>query len=196
MTVELTRLDNGMIVATDRLDHVESVALGTWVDVGARNETPDINGISHMLEHMAFKGTRRRSALQISEEIEAVGGQMNAYTSRENTAYYCKVLHEDQELAIDVIADILQHSTLDAKELERERQVILQEIGQANDTPDKAAETAEDPLLTAVGHDPVRMDTLIARTGWRADEVSSRLLILELEGRIKALPGGLYVRSG
>lgn len=69
-----------MIVATDRLDHVESVALGTWVDVGARNETPDINGISHMLEHMAFKGTRRRSALQISEEIEAVGGQMNAYT--------------------------------------------------------------------------------------------------------------------
>jgi len=136
MTVELTRLDNGMIVATDRLDHVQSVALGTWVDVGARNETPDINGISHMLEHMAFKGTRRRSALQISEEIEAVGGQMNAYTSRENTAYYCKVLHEDQELAIDVIADILQHSTLDAKELERERQVILQEIGQANDTPD------------------------------------------------------------
>lgn len=136
MTVELTQLDNGMIVATDQLDHVQSVALGTWVDVGARNETPDINGISHMLEHMAFKGTRRRSALQISEEIESVGGQMNAYTSRENTAYYCKVLHEDQELAIDVIADILQHSTLDAKELERERQVILQEIGQANDTPD------------------------------------------------------------
>ena len=136
MTVELTRLDNGMIVATDRLDHVQSVALGAWVDVGARNETPDINGISHMLEHMAFKGTRRRSALQISEEIENVGGQMNAYTSRENTAYYCKVLHEDQELAIDVIADILQNSTLDAKELERERQVILQEIGQANDTPD------------------------------------------------------------
>jgi predicted Zn-dependent peptidase len=136
MTVELTKLDNGMVVVTDRLDHVQSVAMGTWVDVGARNETPDINGISHMLEHMAFKGTRKRSALQISEEIEAVGGQMNAYTSRENTAYYCKVLHEDQELAIDVIADILQNSTLDAKELERERQVILQEIGQANDTPD------------------------------------------------------------
>ncbi|MCC9620722.1 insulinase family protein [Thalassospira sp. MA62] len=136
MTVELTRLDNGMIVATDRLDHVQSVAMGAWVEVGARNETPDINGISHMLEHMAFKGTRRRSALQISEEIESVGGQMNAYTSRENTAYYCKVLEEDQELAVDVIADILQHSTLDATELERERQVILQEIGQANDTPD------------------------------------------------------------
>ncbi len=136
MTVELTELDNGMIVATDRLEHVQSVALGAWVDVGARNETPDINGISHMLEHMAFKGTRKRTALQISEEIEAVGGQMNAYTSRENTAYYCKVLHEDQALAIDVIADILQNSTLDEKELERERQVILQEIGQANDTPD------------------------------------------------------------
>jgi predicted Zn-dependent peptidase len=136
MTVELTELDNGMIVATDRLEHVQSVALGAWVDVGARNETPEINGISHMLEHMAFKGTRKRSALQISEEIEAVGGQMNAYTSRENTAYYCKVLHEDQALAIDVIADILQNSTLDEKELERERQVILQEIGQANDTPD------------------------------------------------------------
>ncbi|MFH1803830.1 MAG: pitrilysin family protein [Pseudomonadota bacterium] len=136
MTVELTRLDNGMIVATDRLEHVQSVALGAWVDVGARHETPDINGISHMLEHMAFKGTRKRTALQISEEIEAVGGQMNAYTSRENTAYYCKVLHEDRALAIDVIADILQNSTLDAKELERERQVILQEIGQAIDTPD------------------------------------------------------------
>ncbi|AUG54142.1 M16 family metallopeptidase [Thalassospira marina] len=136
MTVELTELDNGMIVATDRLEHVQSVALGAWVDVGARNETPEINGISHMLEHMAFKGTRKRTALQISEEIEAVGGQMNAYTSRENTAYYCKVLHEDQALAIDVIADILQNSTLDEKELERERQVILQEIGQANDTPD------------------------------------------------------------
>jgi predicted Zn-dependent peptidase len=136
MTAQLSTLANGLQVATDRLDTVDTVSLGIWVDVGTRHEPPDLNGVAHFLEHMAFKGTRRRSALAIAEEIEAVGGHLNAYTSRESTAYYAKVLKEDVPLALDILADILQHSTFEPQELERERAVILQEIGQANDTPD------------------------------------------------------------
>ena len=138
MTARITTLPNGMRVATHRMSAVETVSLGVWVKVGTRHEQPEINGIAHMLEHMAFKGTRRRSARAIAEEIEAVGGHLNAYTSREFTAYYAKVLKNDEALAIDIIADILQHSVFDETELDRERTVILQEIGQANDTPDDA----------------------------------------------------------
>jgi predicted Zn-dependent peptidase len=136
MTVRLTRLENGMRVLTDRMSSVETVSIGVWVAVGTRHEPAVINGVAHVLEHMAFKGTARRSALEIAAEIEAVGGHVNAYTSREHTAYYAKVLKADVPLAIDILADILQHSAFDARELERERAVILQEIGQANDTPD------------------------------------------------------------
>jgi predicted Zn-dependent peptidase len=136
MTTEITTLSNGLRVATDRIDTVDTVSLGLWVDVGTRHEAPEINGAAHFLEHMAFKGTERRSARAIAEEIEAVGGHLNAYTSRESTAYYAKVLKEDLALALDILADILLHSSFDPTELERERTVILQEIGQANDTPD------------------------------------------------------------
>src|SRR5215469_4650 len=136
MTVMLSRLNNGMRVVTDRMDSVETVSIGVWVDVGTRHEPAAINGVAHLLEHMAFKGTERRSALDIAAEIEAVGGHVNAYTSREHTAYYAKVLKADVGLAVDILADILQHSTFDAGELERERAVVLQEIGQAQDTPD------------------------------------------------------------
>jgi predicted Zn-dependent peptidase len=136
MTVRVTTLDNGLRVATDGFDTVDSVSLGMWVGVGTRHERPETNGVSHMLEHMAFKGTERRSAQDIAREIEAVGGHLNAYTSREVTAYYARILKEDVPLAVDVIADILQKSVFDAKELERERTVILQEIGQAADQPD------------------------------------------------------------
>jgi predicted Zn-dependent peptidase len=136
MTIGLSTLSNGLRVATDRIDTVDTVSLGLWVDVGTRHEPAELNGVAHFLEHMAFKGTERRSALVIAEEIEAVGGQLNAYTSRESTAYYAKVLKEDLPLAVDILADILQHSTFAPSELERERTVILQEIGQANDTPD------------------------------------------------------------
>ena len=136
MSVNLTRLDNGLTVVTDTMDRVETVSLGIWVAVGTRYESPEANGISHMLEHMAFKGTRRRSARAIAEEIEAVGGHINAYTGRETTAYYAKVLKEDAGLALDILADILQHSVFDDGELVKERDVILQEIGQAHDTPD------------------------------------------------------------
>jgi predicted Zn-dependent peptidase len=136
MTVRVTTLNNGMLVATDRIDTVESATVGVWCDVGTRDERPEVNGVAHMLEHMLFKGTRRRSAAVIAEEIEAVGGHMNAYTAREQTAYYARVLKGDVELAVDMIADIMQHSLFDAEELKRERAVILQEIGQAHDTPD------------------------------------------------------------
>ncbi|MSP48069.1 MAG: insulinase family protein [Alphaproteobacteria bacterium] len=135
-TVRVTTLPSGLRVATDTMDHVESVSVGAWIGVGARHEPAEVNGVAHMLEHMAFKGTERRSALEIAEEIEAVGGYLNAYTGREQTAYYGKVLAADVPLAVDILADILQHSVFDPQELDRERQVILQEIGQAEDTPD------------------------------------------------------------
>ena len=136
MSVQVTTLANGLRVVTDYMSTVDTVSVGAWVAIGTRHEKPELNGISHLLEHLAFKGTKRRSALAIAEEIEAVGGHLNAYTSRENTAYYAKVLKKDVALAIDVIADILQHATMEPDELERERQVVIQEIHQSYDTPD------------------------------------------------------------
>jgi len=157
MSVNITRLSNGLLVATDRMESVETVSLGVWVGAGTRNEQPEVNGIAHMLEHMAFKGTARRSAQAIAEEIEAVGGQINAYTSREQTAYYAKVLAGDTPLAVDILGDILQNSTFEPAELERERTVVLQEIGQAKDTPDdiifdhfQAAAFPDQPMGRAV----------------------------------------------
>ena len=134
--VRTTVLPNGLRVVSDPMDGVESVSLGVWVGVGTRNEPPAVNGVAHLVEHMVFKGTRRRSAFEISEQIEAVGGHLNAYTTREQTAYYVKVLKDDAALGVDIIADMLQHSVLDEGELVRERAVVLQEIGQAEDTPD------------------------------------------------------------
>lgn len=136
MSVNVSTLGNGMRVVTEAMPRVETVSCGVWVGSGARNEPAAVNGVAHLLEHMAFKGTERRSAQDIVEEIESVGGHLNAYTSREQTAYYAKVLKEDTGLALDILADILQHSTFDEEELERERTVVIQEIGQAHDTPD------------------------------------------------------------
>ncbi|MFC4350482.1 M16 family metallopeptidase [Fodinicurvata halophila] len=136
MTVQVSQLDNGLTVATDHMEEAETVSLGVWIGVGTRHEVPEQNGVAHLLEHMMFKGTERRSARAIAEEIEAVGGLLNAYTGRESTAYHAKVLTEDMPLALDLIADILQSSRHDGTELERERSVVLQEIGQAEDTPD------------------------------------------------------------
>ena len=135
-SVRITRLDNGLTIATDHIPHVETVALGAFVGVGTRHESAAENGVAHLLEHMAFKGTATRSARDIAEEIEAVGGLLNAYTGRESTAFYAKVLKEHAPLALDIISDILLNPAFDQQELKRERQVILQEIGQAHDTPD------------------------------------------------------------
>lgn len=134
--IGISRLANGLTVASDPMPGVGSASIGIWLDVGARHEEAPENGIAHLIEHMAFKGTARRSARLIAEEIEAVGGQLNAYTSRETTAFYARVLGEDLELALDLLADILQNSTFDAEELVREKAVVLQEIGLAEDTPD------------------------------------------------------------
>ncbi len=136
MTVRVTTLPGGMRVVTDEMASVETVSLGIWVKTGTRDERADQNGIAHLLEHMAFKGTERRSAQDIAEEIEAVGGHLNAYTAREHTAYFAKVLKGDVALAVDILADILQRSTFNPEELARERAVVIQEIGQAFDTPD------------------------------------------------------------
>jgi len=136
MSVEVTRLPSGLAVVTDSMPHLQSASLGVWVGAGSRDELPKEHGISHLLEHMAFKGTRRRSARQIAEEIEAVGGDINAGTSVESTAYYTRVLKADVPLALDVLADILSEPAFDPNELTREQNVILQEIGAAEDTPD------------------------------------------------------------
>ncbi len=129
-------LRNGLCVVSESMDSVETVSIGIWVNVGARDEDAKINGISHLLEHMAFKGTSKRTARVIAEEIEAVGGHLNAYTSREQTAYYAKVMKNDVDLAIDILSDILLNSIFESDELSREKAVILQEIAQVQDTPD------------------------------------------------------------
>ncbi len=134
--IRVTTLPSGLTVVTEQMDRVETISLGAYVASGTRNEEAAQNGVSHFLEHMAFKGTERRTAAQIAEEVENVGGHINAYTAREQTAYYVKMLKEDLDLGADIIGDILTHSTFAPDEVERERGVILQEIGQANDTPD------------------------------------------------------------
>jgi predicted Zn-dependent peptidase len=136
MSVEVTTLKSGITVVTDTMPHLETASLGVWVASGSRDERLNEHGISHLLEHMAFKGTRRRSARQIAEEIEAVGGDLNAATSAETTAYYARMLKADVPLALDVLADILSDPTFDREELIREQSVIVQEIGAVADTPD------------------------------------------------------------
>lgn len=139
MKVDTTVLENGLTVVTDQMPHLKTAALGIWVRTGSRVEAVHQNGITHLLEHMAFKGTHSRSARAIAEEIEAVGGELNASTSIEHTNYYARILAEDTPLAVDILSDILQNSTFDAQELVREQHVILQEIGASNDSPEDQA---------------------------------------------------------
>ncbi|MAS14901.1 MAG: peptidase M16 [Nitratireductor sp.] len=136
MGVEVSRLSNGLTVATETLPHLETVALGIWVKSGSRNEHENEHGIAHLLEHMAFKGTSKRTARQIATDIEDVGGEINAATSVETTAFYARVLSADMPLAVELLSDILTDSKFDPHELEREQHVILQEIGAAHDIPD------------------------------------------------------------
>ena len=132
----LDHINNGIAVATDTIDSFETVSLGLFVNIGSVNENAEQKGLSHFLEHMAFKGTTTRSALQISSAIESVGGYINAYTSKEVTAFHAKVLKDDVKLAVDIITDIIQNSTFDADEFAKEQGVIIQEIRQLNDAPD------------------------------------------------------------
>ena len=139
MSAEISKLANGLTIVSHQMPHLETVSLGVWVAAGARHETEVENGISHLIEHMAFKGTARRSPRDIAEEIEQVGGELNAATSLETTAYYARVLKGDEGVALDILADILQHSAYADSELEREREVILQEIAGIKDSPDELA---------------------------------------------------------
>lgn len=192
--IRVTTLANGMRVASDPMDSVETASVGVWVEAGSRFERATINGISHFLEHMVFKGTRNRDARAIAEEIEAVGGHLNAHTSREYTAFYAKVLKENLSLATDIIADLLQNATLDSDELNRERTVVIQEIMQANDTPDdiifdRFQETAfpEQALGRSVLGSPDRIgaltrDVLVA---YMRDHYGAPRMILAAAGRVE-----------
>ena len=133
-----TILKNGLTILTSARPEIETVSLGIWVNTGSAYEKANQNGISHFIEHMVFKGTKKRDALAISEDIENVGGQTNAYTSREFTAFYAKMLKSDAELAIDVIADFIEAPTFDEAEMTKEKEVVVQEIKQGIDTPDDA----------------------------------------------------------
>ncbi len=139
MTVQITELANGLRVVTDTMPDAESIVVGAWVGVGTRHEAWNANGVAHFVEHMMFKGTKTRSAYALSSAIENRGGEMNAHTSREATAYYARALPEDDETAFDVIADMLRHSVFAPKELERERLVVIQEIGRELDSPEDFA---------------------------------------------------------
>ncbi len=132
-----TVLKNGIRIVTRKMAHTRSVTMGVWVDVGARDENSAENGLSHFIEHMIFKGTDRRSAYQIAKEFDAIGGHTNAFTTMENTCYHAKVLDSQTETMVDILSDIFLNSTFDAKEVERERPVILQEIGMVEDSPDE-----------------------------------------------------------
>src|SRR4029077_397837 len=134
--MQITRLANGVRVLSERLPDLTSVTVGIWVENGSRYETPAQGGISHFLEHLFFKGTARRTAAQIAEEIDAVGGVLNAFTGKEYTCYYAKVLREHLPLALDLLADIFTESAFAQEEIDRERSVIIQEISQVEDTPD------------------------------------------------------------
>ena len=136
MSIRQTTLPNGLRVITEHRAHVETVAVGVWVNAGSRGENVKLNGITHFLEHMVFKGTDKRNARQIATEIETVGGHLNAYTTRDYTTFYARVLKGDVPLAIDLLADILLNSKFEDKEIVREQEVVIQEIGQAFDTPD------------------------------------------------------------
>ena len=135
MSELLSELPNGFRIVTDSMDGLASAAVGVWVQTGGRHESDDQTGLSHFLEHMAFKGTARRSAFEIADQIESVGGTLNAYTTAETTAYFARVLRDDVPLAVDILADILREPSFKETEIELERSVILQEIAQALDYP-------------------------------------------------------------
>jgi predicted Zn-dependent peptidase len=142
-----TVLPSGLRIVAERIPHVRSVSFGVWVDVGSRDEKPEKNGISHFIEHMVFKGTETRSAQQIAQSLESVGGHLNAFTSREQTCYYAKILDENLPQATEIIADILRNSTLREEDIRREKKVVLEEIKDVADSP---AELVHDLLADSL----------------------------------------------
>lgn len=154
--IKITTLKNGIRVVTEHLPRVETVSLGAWVGVGSRYETREENGISHFLEHMAFKGTTTRSALDIARAVEDVGGYINAYTGKDMTGYYVRLLKEDMDIGLDIISDIFQHASMDEKELNTEKGVIIQELNMYKDQPEAVVE--QNFNLTAYPNQPFGRD--------------------------------------
>ena len=159
--IKISHLKNGIRVVTEKLSHVETISLGTWVGVGSRYEEKSENGISHFLEHMAFKGTTTRSALDIAKAVEDVGGYINAYTGKDMTGYYVRLLKEDINTGLDIISDIFQHASMDEKELNTEKGVIIQELNMYKDQPDAVVEQnfylaayPDQPFGRDIGGDP------------------------------------------
>ena len=135
--VNKTVLTNGITILTKHMPHVRSVSMGVWVNVGARDESLEENGLSHLIEHMIFKGTRKRTAYQIAKEFDAIGGQTNAFTAMESTCYHARVLESHLDTMVDILTDIFLNSVFEPVEVERERPVILQEIGMVEDSPEE-----------------------------------------------------------
>jgi predicted Zn-dependent peptidase len=135
--INKTILENGIRIITRKMPHTHSVSMGVWVTIGARDESPEECGISHFIEHMIFKGTRRRSAFQIAKEFDSIGGHTNAFTSMEYTCFHAKVLYQHLKIMVDILADIFLESVFDVEEVEKERAVISQEIGMVEDSPDE-----------------------------------------------------------
>ena len=137
--IEIRKLSNGLKVVLEDLDHFNSIGIGVWVKTGSACETKEENGISHFIEHMLFKGTNKRTAKDIAIEMDSIGGQVNAFTSKEITCYHARVVSEKIETAMDVLSDLVKNSKIDETELDKERQVVLEEILMVNDTPDELA---------------------------------------------------------
>ncbi len=148
--VIIKKLDNGVKVVLEEIDYVRSISFGIWVRNGSRNEKPEYNGMSHFIEHMLFKGTENRTAKQIAEEMDAVGGQINAYTTKEYTCYHTRVLDKHFDRALDVISDMFLRSRFEQKDIERERNVIIEEINMYEDAPE---ELVHDSLQEAIWKD-------------------------------------------
>lgn len=157
----LYTLDNGLRVVTEYIEHVNSISVGVMVQNGSRNEDKEVNGISHFIEHMFFKGTDKRSAKEIVQQIENVGGQINAYTSKETTCYYIKALNTQVKLCLDVLSDMLLHSKFDSEEIEKEKGVVIEEINMSEDSPEDVLDdihskaifgenTLADPILGTI----------------------------------------------
>jgi predicted Zn-dependent peptidase len=194
MSVKITTLDNGLRIATDTMPGAESVVVGAWVGVGTRNEPWKANGVAHLVEHMMFKGTKKRSAYALSTAIENKGGSMNAHTTREETAYYARVLPEEVENATDIVADMLRHSVFDVKELDREKQVIIQEIGRDLDSPEDLTFDLMHGLAMPdqkIGRSILGSADVIAKlprataTGYVADYYTAANMVMVASGRIE-----------
>jgi predicted Zn-dependent peptidase len=193
MSVQVSTLSNGLRVATLSMPGIETAAVGLSIDAGSRFETAATNGVAHMLEHMVFKGTKSRSARDIAEQIEAVGGHLNAYTSRDNTVFYARVLGADVDLGLDLVSDMITAPLFDASELTKEREVILQELGQALDTPDdlvfdqlQAVAYPDQPLGRSILGTSETINTISGEDirKWQAQHYAAGSIILTAAGKV------------